>query len=201
MIASVHGKLIHKDSSAVVVECGGVGLRLMVTKNTLYQLPETGAEVFLYTHLAVKEDALDLYGFFEEDELQAFRLITSVNGVGAKIGIAILSEFTASRLTVYIASGDAKALTAASGVGLKLAQRIVLELKDKIGSLSSEEEGIDLQAVGNATINSNTKEAVAALVALGYSQSEASLAIGRLDGTLSTEELIKQALKSLARGL
>ena len=200
MIASVHGKLIHKDSSAVVVECGGVGLRLMVTKNTLYQLPETGAEVFLYTHLAVKEDALDLYGFFEEDELQAFRLITSVNGVGAKIGIAILSEFTASRLTVYIASGDAKALTAASGVGLKLAQRIVLELKDKIGSLSSE-EGVDLQAVGNATINSNTKEAVAALVALGYSQSEASLAIGRLDGTLSTEELIKQALKSLARGL
>ena len=200
MIASVHGKLIHKDSSAVVVECGGVGLRLMVTKNTLYQLPETGAEVFLYTHLAVKEDALDLYGFFEEDELQAFRLITSVNGVGAKIGIAILSEFTASRLTVYIASGDAKALTAASGVGLKLAQRIVLELKDKIGSLSSE-EGVDLQAVGNATINSNTKEAVAALVALGYSQSEASLAIGRLDGTLSTEELIKQALKLLARGL
>lgn len=200
MIASLRGTLIHTDNVSAVVECSGVGFRLAVTKNTLYRLPQKGQEVFLYTFLAVREDALDLYGFIDADELEAFRLITAVNGVGAKIGIAILSEFSPSQLRIYIASGDAKALTAASGVGIKLAQRIVLELKDKVGAIETD-DGIDLKAVGNATLNSSTKEAVAALVSLGYTQSEASLAVGRLDTALSTEELIKQALKQLARGL
>ena len=198
MIASLRGKLIYTDNTSAVVECGGVGLRCTVTKNTLYRLPQKGSEVFLYTHLAVREDSLDLYGFESEAELNAFKLITSVNGVGAKLGIAILSEFEADRLTVYIASGDAKALTAASGVGIKLAQRIVLELKDKVGSPLTD-NGIDLKAVGNATVNGNSAEAVAALVTLGYTKSEASLAVGRLDQTLPAEELIKQALKTLAR--
>lgn len=200
MIASLRGTLIHTDNVSAVVECSGVGFRLAVTKNTLYRLPQKGQEVFLYTFLAVREDALDLYGFIDADELEAFRLITAVNGVGAKIGIAILSEFSPSQLRIYIASGDAKALTAASGVGIKLAQRIVLELKDKVGAIETD-DGIDLKAVGNATLSSSTKEAVAALVSLGYTQSEASLAVGRLDTSLSTEELIKQALKQLARGL
>ena len=200
MIASLRGTLIHTDNVSAVVECSGVGFRLAVTKNTLYRLPQKGKEVFLYTFLAVREDALDLYGFIDADELEAFRLITAVNGVGAKIGIAILSEFSPSQLRIYIASGDAKALTAASGVGIKLAQRIVLELKDKVGAIEAD-DSIDLKAVGNATLNSSTKEAVAALVSLGYSQSEASLAVGRLDTSLPTEELIKQALKQLARGL
>ena len=200
MIASLRGTLIHTDNVSAVVECSGVGFRLAVTKNTLYRLPQKGQEVFLYTFLAVREDALDLYGFIDADELEAFRLITAVNGVGAKIGIAILSEFSPSQLRIYIASGDAKALTAASGVGIKLAQRIVLELKDKVGAIEAD-DSIDLKAVGNATLNSSTKEAVAALVSLGYTQSEASLAVGRLDTSLSTEELIKQALKQLARGL
>ena len=198
MISSLRGRLIFTDNTSVVVECGGVGLRCMVTKNTLYRLPQKGNEVFLHTFLAVREDSLDLYGFSDSDELEAFRLITSVNGVGPKLGIAILSEFTAEKLTVFIASGDAKALTAAAGVGIKLAQRIVLELKDKVGAVSI---GVaeDVKAIGNATAHTNTAEAVAALVSLGYSQSEASLAVGRLDGTLSTDELIKQALKGLAR--
>ena len=104
MIASLRGKLIYTDNTSAVVECGGVGLRCSVTKNTLYRLPPKGSEVFLYTHLAVREDSLDLYGFESEAELNAFKLITSVNGVGAKLGIAILSEFEADRLTVYIAS-------------------------------------------------------------------------------------------------
>jgi Holliday junction DNA helicase RuvA len=126
--------------------------------------------------------------------------VTSVNGVGAKVGLALLSEFTASQLTLYIASGDYKALTTASGVGPKLAQRIVLELKDKVGSLQSGDTLV-IKSVGNATVNSNTKEAVSALVSLGYTQSEASLAVGKLDPALSTEDLIKQALKTLARGI
>lgn len=200
MIASLRGKLIYTDNTSAVIECGGVGMRCTVTKNTLYRLPQKGSEVFLYTHLAVREDALDLYGFESEAELNAFKLITSVNGVGAKLGIAILSEFEADRLTVYIASGDAKALTAAAGVGIKLAQRIVLELKDKVGAIA-EDGGEKITAIGNATAHTNSSEAVAALVSLGYSQGEASLAVGRLDQTLSAEELIKQALKSLARGI
>ncbi len=200
MIASVRGKLIYTDNTCAIVECAGVGYKCFLTKNTLYNLPQKGEELMLYTYLAVREDAMDLYGFKDLEELEAFRLITSVNGVGAKIGLALLSEFTASQLTLYIASNDAKALTAASGVGIKLAQRIVLELKDKVGSLQSGDE-ITLKAVGNATVNSNTKEAIAALASLGYTQSEASLAVGKLDPTLTTEELIKGALKSLARGI
>ncbi len=200
MIASLRGKLIYTDNTVAVVECGGVGYKCFVTKNTLYNLPQKNEEVFLHTYMVVREDAMDLYGFESIEELDAFKLITSVNGVGAKIGLALLSEFTASQLTLYIASNDPKALTAASGVGIKLAQRIVLELKDKVGSLTTGET-LEIKAVGNATINSNTKEAVAALVALGYSQSEASLAVGKLDMSLTTEQLIKQALKTLARGI
>lgn len=200
MIASLNGKLIYTDNTSAVVECGGVGFKCFVTKNTLYNLPGKNENVFLHTYMVVREDAMDLYGFTDREELECFKLITSVSGVGSKIGLALLSEFTANQITLYIASNDPKALTAASGVGIKLAQRIVLELKDKIGSLESGET-IEIKAVGNGTVNSNSKEAVAALVSLGYTQSEASLAVGRQDQTLSTEELIKQALKSLARGL
>lgn len=201
MIASIRGKLIVKDISFAVIECGGIGFKSYITKNTLASLGQIGEEVFLYTYLLVKEDALDLYGFFSESELEAFKLITSVNGVGAKIGLTMLSEFTAEQIMLFISSGDAKSLTSASGVGLKLAQRIILELKDKIGALAAE-AGIDnISTVGNSSIQLSSKEAVEALVSLGYSQSEASLAVGRIDQTLATDELIKQALRILARGI
>ena len=200
MIASLRGKLIYKDNTSAIIECSGVGFKCFVTKNTLYKLPQINEDVFLNTYMVVREDAMDLYGFYDVEELDAFKLITSVSGVGSKIGLALLSEFTASQLTLYIASNDPKALTAASGVGIKLAQRIVLELKDKIGSLESGDT-IDIKAVGNVTVNTNSKEAVAALVALGYSQSEASLVVSKQDQSLSVEELIKLSLKSLARGL
>lgn len=201
MIATLNGKLIIKDLNYVVVECGGVGLKCFVTQNTHATVGNVGDSVFLYTYLSVREDALDLYGFADNSELEVFKLITSVSGVGSKIGLAILSEFTPDKIMLYIASGDAKSLTAASGVGIKLAQRIVLELKDKVGSISAGDMNIDVKTVGNATAHSATREAVEALVSLGYTQSEASLAVGRLDTSLDTNELIKQALKSLARGL
>lgn len=201
MIATLNGKLIIKELNYVVVECGGVGIKCFVTQNTHSTVGNIGDNVFLYTYLVVREDALDLYGFSDNDELEVFKLITSVSGVGSKIGLAILSEFTADKIMLYIASGDAKSLTAASGVGIKLAQRIVLELKDKVGIVSLGDASIDVKSVGNATANSSSKEAIEALVSLGYTQSEASLAVGRLDQSLDTNELIKQALKSLARGL
>ena len=198
MIASLRGKVIYTDPNYVVIECGGVGFKCFVTKNTLSQRQGKEGEILIYTHLAVREDAMDLYGFYSLEELEAFKMITSVNGVGAKIGLALLSEFAPSQLSIYIASSDAKMLTRAAGVGIKLAQRIVLELKDKIGGLSAADEQ-EIKAVGNATVNSNSSEAVAALCSLGYSQSEASLAVGRLDQSLTAEELIKAALKTLAR--
>ena len=200
MIASVSGKLIAKELNFVVVECGGVGFKCFVTKNTHAAVGNVGENVFLYTYLSVREDALDLYGFSTANELEGFKLITSVSGVGSKIGLALLSEFTFDNIMLYIASGDAKSLTAASGVGLKLAQRIVLELKDKVGSIAPQDILGDVKAVGNATVHTASKEAIEALVSLGYTQSEASLAVGRLDQSLSTDDLIRGALKTLARG-
>ena len=198
MIASLNGKLIYSDISSVIVECGGVGLKCFVTKSTLYNLPKIGENIFLYTHMVVREDAMDLYGFKELDELNTFKLITSVNGVGAKIGIALLSEFTSSRLCMCIATGDAKSLTAASGVGIKLAQRIVLELKDKVGDISP--ETITASDFSVVTKQSGAaSEAIEALVSLGYTKSEATQAVSKLDNTISSGELIKQALKSLSR--
>ena len=199
MIASLRGVLIDKDNTSVVVECGGVGMKCYITAVTSAALPQVNREVFLYTHLAVKEDAFDLYGFLTREELEAFKLIITVSGVGAKIGLALLSQFTADRLVLSIASGDARSLTAANGVGLKLAQRIILELKDKVGALATDSGLSEVVSVGNATKNTNSGEAIEALAALGYSQSEAALAVGKLEPTLSTEELIKQALKILSR--
>lgn len=199
MIASLRGTLLYSDDSSIVVECAGVGYKCAVTKNTIYNLPEIGTEIFLHTHLAVREDAMDLYGFSELEELDAFKLITSVSGVGPKIGIALLSQFTVSNMFLYIATEDAKSLTAASGVGLKLAQRIVLELKDKVGNLNFADVPSKKSAPKAAQTVTSASEAVEGLIALGYTKGEASLAVSRLDGNLSSGELIKEALKSLAR--
>lgn len=198
MIASLRGKLLYSDENTVVVECSGVGFKCFATKNTIYNLPEKGEEVFLHTHLAVREDAMDLYGFSDLDELSAFKMVTSVSGVGPKIGIALLSQFSASQMLLYIASDDAKALTAASGVGIKLAQRIVLELKDKVGNLNVSNSAV-IKSVRKTETVSAASEAIEALIALGYTKGEASLAVSRLDSDLPSSELIKQALKSLSR--
>lgn len=199
MIASLKGKIILKDLNYIIVECNGVGFKCFVTQTTHSKSGQVGDDVFLYTYMSVKEDAIDLFGFSELGELEAFKLIISVSGVGAKIGLALLSQFTYESLMLNIASGDAKALTAASGVGIKLAQRIILELKDKVGSIAVSDEAVsEIKAVGNASSNTNSKEAVEALVSLGYSLSEASLAVGKLDQSLDIDALIKGALKLLA---
>ena len=166
--------------------------------NTLQHMPQRNSKVTVYTYLNVREDALDLFGFYSADELDMFKLITSVSGVGPKNALAILSEFEPDNLRIIIASGDAKSLTRASGVGTKLAQRIILELKDKVGSIGGNVEA-EIASVGTVSASKNSAEAVEALVSLGYSQSEASLAVGRLDSQLSVEELIRLALKSMAK--
>lgn len=198
MIYSVRGALIYTDMSTAVVECGGVGMKCSVSMNTRRRLPPIGGEVMLFTHMNVREDAMDLFGFSDLDELEMFKLIVSVSGVGPKVALSILSEFEPSALSLYIASGDSKSITRASGVGAKLAQRIVLELKDKLGATSFGDSQ-DVAAAVSVGGSSNSSEAVQALVALGYSQSEASLAVGKLDATQSVECLIKEGLKALAR--
>ncbi len=197
MISSVRGKLIYSDNSCAVIECGGVGLKCFASIKTLASLPKNGSEAFLFTYLSVKEDALDLYGFADKNELECFKLLTSVSGVGAKTAIAFLSDFTPDQISFYIVSGDHKALTGVSGVGTKTAQRIVLELKDKIGkgALDLSEDTVTVSRMNNS---SNISEAIAALVTLGFSHSEATLAVGKLDPTLAIDELIKGGLKNLS---
>lgn len=202
MIYSLNGKLIENEPNAIVVECGGVGYRCSVSLKTSAALPKIGENVFIYTYLAVREDAVDLFGFISKDEMKAFKLITSVNGVGPKVGIAILSEFTPDYLYTYVAAGDYKALTAAGGVGPKLAQRIVLELKDKIGALPREIDVSSAAASSTAVElpKNNIRSAVFALVSLGFLQVEANRAVQDIDPTLSTEDIIKQALLKLSSG-
>ncbi|MBE6760739.1 MAG: Holliday junction branch migration protein RuvA [Ruminococcaceae bacterium] len=202
MIYSLNGKLLENEPNTAVIECSGVGYKCSVSLKTSAALPKIGENVFLYTYLAIREDAVDLFGFISKDEMKAFKLITSVNGVGPKVGIAILSEFTPDYLYTYIAAGDYKALTTASGVGPKLAQRIVLELKDKIGTLPKEINVSSAFAVTSTTElpQNNLRSAVAALVSLGFLQVEANRAVQNIDPTLSTEDIIKQALSKLSSG-
>ena len=196
MFYSLTGKLIHSDLSAAVVECGGVGFLCHVSANTRAKLPQTGGAVTLFTHLQVREDALDLFGFFEKAELDAFKMLTAVSGVGAKVALSILSDFSPEQLALCIASGDHKTLQRANGVGGKLAQRLVLELKDKLG-ISGAGGNSTVQAAGAVSASTNTAMAVEALAVLGYSASEAALAVGRLDSALPVETLIKEALKQM----
>lgn len=201
MIYSLNGKLIDSEPNSAVVECGGVGYKCTVSLKTAAALPKIGENVFLYTYMAVREDAVDLFGFINKDEMNCFKMITSVNGVGAKVGIAILSEFLPEHLYAYIAAGDYKSLTAAGGVGPKLAQRIVLELKDKIGSAPREINVASVQAVPASVLpHDNVRSAVSALVSLGFLQVEANRAVQGLDANLTTEEIIKQALARLSSG-
>lgn len=199
MFYCLTGKIIFKDEQSFAISCGGVGFKCFTTRNTLARLSSANGEVTVFTYLNVREDALDLFGFISNDELDAFKLLISVSGVGPKAALAILSELTPDAFAVAVASGDAKAITAANGVGPKLAQRVIMELKDKIANVGfiSEESSSVSTAVNIANTMSNTSEAIAALTALGYSQTEASVAVSKLSPELSVEELIKGALKNM----
>ena len=200
MFYSLTGKLIKTDEQSFAISCGGVGFKCFSTHNTLDSIRRlSGSEVTVYTYLNVREDALDLFGFYTEQELDAFKLLITVSGVGPKAALAILSQLTPDNFAVAVSSGDVKAITAANGVGPKLAQRVIMELKDKIANVSFiSSESSSVSSAVNAVNNiSNTSEAVAALTALGYSQTEASVAVSKLSPELSVKELIKGALKNM----
>lgn len=199
MFYSITGKVVAIEETFAAVECSGIAFQCMTTLNTLSKIAKTGETVTLYTYLNVREDAMDLFGFYTQQELACFKQLISVSGVGPKAALAVLSQLSPDKLTLCVASGDVKSITQAQGVGPKIAQRIVLELKDKLSkSLSSEDfSAAEAFAVSSAPSNSNLSEAVEALVMLGYSRSEAASAISKLDNKLPAEELIRLALKAL----
>ena len=194
MIYSLQGTLDEKTEGGAVVVCGGVGHFVSCSANTLSSLPETGDQVYLYTIFSIKENAVELNGFATKEERELFRLLCSVNGVGSKLAFSILSSFLPDRLILIIGSGDSHALTSCPGVGNRIAQRIVVELKDKVSGFAihaSNEKMIP-------EITSNVGEALAALVSLGFSNSEASRALASVNDTDSPEQMITEALRLLA---
>jgi Holliday junction DNA helicase RuvA len=200
VIYSLRGKLVHYDTSAIAVECGGVAYYCQTTMSTLSQIAERGAEVLVYTHMHFQQDGVALFAFADEGELGCFRMLIGVSGVGPKAALSILSVLTPDRFALAVASEDYKALTAASGVGPKLAKRILLELKDKVGGQGFGPAFAD-SPVANLSLGAgNAGEAISALVVLGYSQSEAAAVIARLDAATPVEEMIKAGLKALAGG-
>ena len=200
MIYCLTGKIVKKSMSAVVLSCGGVGYYAQCPASVAGALPGVGKEATLYTVMSVTENDVSLYGFATEEQQACFEMLTAVSGVGPKVGLAILSVMEPQRVALAISAGDHKAFKAANGVGPKLAQRIVLELKDKVAK--GFVDGISLEDVAGAAsgepATQSASQAIAALVSLGYSQSEAALAISKIDATLPVEEIIKLALRSMA---
>ena len=199
MLYFVDGIVAVIEPNLAVIDCGGVGYACATTNHTLSQLKK-GEKARLYTHLNVREDAVDLFGFVSQRELSCFRQLLGVSGVGPKAALAILSATTPDSLALAILSGDEKALTAAPGIGKKIAQRIILELKDKMAQVTTE-VGFTAPAVsGQMTVGSKAAEAAAALAVLGYSSQDAAAALKGLDvENLPLEEIIRQALKRMVR--
>ena len=202
MIYCLTGKIVKKSMNAVVLSCGGVGYYAQCPASVAGALPGVGREATVYTVMSVTENDVSLYGFATEEQQACFEMLTAVSGVGPKVGLAILSVMEPERVALAISAGDHKAFKAASGVGPKLAQRIVLELKDKVAK--GFVDGISLEDVAGASAQTpaaqSSSQAIAALVSLGYSQSEAALAVSKIDATLPVEEIIKLALRGMAAG-
>ena len=198
MIYCLTGKIVKKNLDSVVISCGGVGYLAQVPASVAGSLPGVGRETTLYTVMNVTENDVSLYGFATEQQQTCFEMLTAVSGVGPKVGLAILSVMDPDRVALAISAGDHKAFKAANGVGPKLAQRIVLELKDKVGK--GLVEGVTLENVSTAAAQTNAaaSQAIAALVSLGYGQSDAALMVAKIDPTLPVEEIIKLALRSMA---
>ena len=196
MLYRLRGSLIHTEPSFAEFECAGVGYKCYTTMNTQRSLPAIGKEAVLYTHMNVREDAVDLFGFSSLAELNCFKLLTSVSGVGPKVGLAILSVLSPEQVAVAVAAGDFKTLTMAQGVGNKLAQRVILELKDKLKALGGGEEVTAAAGVVNAA--GNAAEAMNALTVLGYTPSDVAPVVAKFDSSLPVEELIRLTLKAMA---
>lgn len=199
MIYCLTGKVLKKTLDTVVISCAGVGYLAQVPLSTAEALPAPGKEATLYTVMSVSENDVSLYGFATEDQRACFKMLTGVSGVGPKAALAILSVMSPEKVALAASSGDHKAFTAANGVGPKLAQRIALELKDKVGKGLATGTGFAGNVSAAPAPQSAPAQAVAALVSLGYSTSDAAAAVARVDDTLPVQDIIKIALRGLSR--
>lgn len=198
MIASLRGTILDKTGEAAIIECGGVGFRVLLSRHGLDQLKAAGEEAFVFIHMAVREDAMELYGFPDPDERDCFRMIISVSGIGPKGALAILSELTPDELAASVLMGDKANITRAKGVGPKAAERLVLELKDKFKGMSSVRVNTTASTPVQGTA-SKSLEIIEALMALGFTQPEAKHALSGLDlEALTVEQAITQALKGFS---
>jgi Holliday junction DNA helicase RuvA len=190
----IKGKLAIKDTGYVVVETGGVGYLIHTSLQSIQKAGEIGSDITMYTYLNVREDAQDLFGFTTLEEKNMFLNLISVSGVGPKAALAILSVTTPAQFAVAVVTNDVKTITKASGVGPKLAQRVILELKDK---MKNEDLQLSEEDEAEVSMSDNKNEAISALVVLGYTANDAAAAVKKIDGTLSVEEIIKKALAGL----
>lgn len=199
MFYQLSGTLLLTNLNSAVIDCGGVGYLLTVSGNTIGRLAgKTGQKVTLLTHLAVREDAIELFGFATEEELSAFRMLISVSGIGAKAAMSILTELSPEKFALAVAAGDTKAISRAQGVGAKTAARVVLELKDKL----AREIKRDSSALADALPEGGTKsdDALSSLMVLGYSRGEALSALSGIDtDNLALDDIIRAALKKLMK--
>ncbi len=196
MYSYIKGEFAAVGNNFVVIDVAGVGYKIMTSYTTLREMPPIGEVVKMHTYLAVREDAMELFGFAKDSDLEAFKLLISVSGVGSRVALAILSEFTSESFALCVVTKDSKSLTKASGVGAKLASRIILELTDKISNeqITASTQSESSQLGLNFTTGSD--EAVSALIVLGYSRSEALKAVRSIDTTnMKIEDIIKAALK------
>ena len=197
----VNGTVAEIDAGLAVIDCSGVGYACATTNYTLSQLKK-GAPAKLYTYLNVREDAMELFGFADQSELRSFKLLIGVSGVGPRAALSILSAVTPQQLALAVVTEDEKALTAANGIGKKIAQRIILELKDKMAKETA--SGLDFSggkgAAVPAVFTSKATEAAAALAVLGYSTQEVQMALKGVDvENLPLEGIIRQSLKKMVK--
>lgn len=199
MIYSIKGIIEEKTPDEIIIEAGGISYSVSVPATTSAAMPAVGETAKLYTFLNVKEDALELYGFADTSAQRCFKMLIGVSGIGPKVALGILSYLSPDSVILAISAGDHKAFSKCPGIGPKLAQRLVLELKDKAGKLTSKSisaESLSLPVMPEG----NARQAVQALIALGYTQQEASSAVARQEQSLPVQEIIRLALKSMAAG-
>ena len=201
MYAYIKGILAEVNTDSIVIENQGIGYQVYVSLQALEELPAIGMEVKVYTYLYVREDAMVLFGFPDREDLKMFQMLLTVSGVGPKGALGILSALSGDDLRFAILSGDSKAIAKAPGIGAKTAQRVILELKDKVSLEDAFETKTAHIAGGNVTVNGTVKnEAIQALVALGYSSSEAMKAVSQVEISQEhkVEDVLKLALKQMA---
>lgn len=201
MYAYIKGEIADISEDNLVLECNNIGYNIRIPLSVAQRLPGIGASVKIYTYTSVREDAFNLFGFLSKDDLEIYKKLIAVNGIGPKGALSILSAMSADDLRYAIVSGDAKAIAKAPGVGNKSAERIILELKDKIGLRFSTDEGKESVAVAEVPQSNAANEAIEALIALGYTPTESLKAIKQLDITqdMDSGAVLKQALKVIGK--